>query len=486
MMSYLNNRREKHVLLAHHSCDQNLATQVSDKLEDFGFPIFRIVKGSKGSQAKEEYQEQLDFGVENAAIVILFNSSAFNDSSKCQEELRLCLDKSLPVIPLLTELEGPASFMAKDAVLEAIGGKLYLDFKKQSESVLEIKCQSLAKEIMYQVGKSIILKVQNRDVPTNAVGSAARISTHGGDIQRTSKTMVSATHIPTARNSISGVIEAPPKRSSQVLSNRTKILLASAPGRLFQHVLTKKYLSDRNTFKMHPTSDLKQIISLEVAPVMQSYWNEEQVHERTNTVILRNAATKGMLSYEGGRTEKGASKDCCYTSAQVSFLNEDDLINCQEWKINVVDEKVFQKDCVKGSPKLTKKKKDKEKDKLKAEQISDNTQGSTPFVQRRSGLTDFGSSSKPKRAMTKAHSIATVPRLTKTQKTSLVSNLKRMSVGNVNITKSEAQAIKLGLPGKRLVCFFNIASKKYLSVSSVASKVVGTSSFGIDCVWFLE
>ena len=137
---------------------------------------------------------------------------------------------------------------------------------------------------------------------------------------------------------------------------RMNIRMVKTAGRTFQNVMSKKFLCDKSSVKLHPTSSERNNQILDVAVRNSSYYNEEVCSG--GILLVRNANSRGYLSYDH-------ETDIVYSCAQYTHFspenqpfqkkNHESVINFnknddnseqksqQEWKIIMIDDKVFAK-----------------------------------------------------------------------------------------------------------------------------------------------
>ena len=95
---------------------------------------------------------------------------------------------------------------------------------------------------------------------------------------------------------------------------RMNIRMVKTAGRTFQNVMSKKFLCDKSSVKLHPTSSERNNQILDVAVRNSSYYNEEEVCSEGQKLLIRNANSRGYLSYDN-------ETDIVYSCAQYTHFN---------------------------------------------------------------------------------------------------------------------------------------------------------------------
>ena len=136
---------------------------------------------------------------------------------------------------------------------------------------------------------------------------------------------------------------------------RMNIRMVKTAGRTFQNVMSKKFLCDKSSVKLHPTSSERNNQILDVAVRNSSYYNEEEVCSEGQKLLIRNANSRGYLSYDN-------ETDIVYSCAQYTHFNPENQPfqkknhesvitknkdngnfevqkSQQEWKIIMIDDK---------------------------------------------------------------------------------------------------------------------------------------------------
>ncbi|KAJ8335643.1 hypothetical protein SKAU_G00389850 [Synaphobranchus kaupii] len=227
-----------HVMLSYQWDNQALVKRVYDRLKDDGLPVWMDIEGGVSGNINDA----MAAGVEEAAVVCLFMTPAYQASRSGKKELNYADSRGVPVVPVMVAKNWEAS--------EWLGlitaGLLWIDFRnsEKSDDHFEKCIKSLVDEIMFSGGDLLSVEAPPPDVND-------------------------------------GAMERPSRRKQ--------------PGRGFRHALTGLYLWESGEQKFHPASDTRNSVELHNSPGDHGYWEEIR---GDNCKHYRSFITNGYLGYD--------------------------------------------------------------------------------------------------------------------------------------------------------------------------------------------